>query len=657
MTRNLFPNGNPAFRQRLGAFVTALLVASTVGLHGQDNKDKDRDKKPERPAHPAPAAAPAPRPAPEPRHEVRQEPRRETPEPRREIRPEVRRETPRETRREAPEPRRESRPEVRQEIRREATPEPRREPLPTPRVEAAPHREATPGHRPVQTPESRREPTPMPRPTQQPDGRRMETPPGQRPEGLTPRRDAQPGARPGSTYDPGRTPRSTPGADRRGGTSPEVHLGPAREVVRTPKGGEIHRTSSGIIREVHTPTGAVIRHSPAGVRHVEVTRPGGRIIVANATGRAGYVQRPLVVRDHTYVQRTYIFNGVPQARIYRPWSHGGVTFHIYTPTHYYHPSFYSWGHRSWDRPVRYTWGWDRRPWYGYYGGYFSPYPTYSSPAFWLADFLIATTLETAYLAQNASYSAPPVSYSSSTALTPEVKEAIAEEVRRQIDQEKVEEAQYRRTGEPDGQPTLFSENGPKVFLVASSVFAYSGDRECPLVEGDVLQLLRTPYEDDETADVRVLSSRGGSCGKGSIVSVRLTDLQEMQNQMRATLGQGMSTLQANQGKDGLPALTADERGMVNTSYASEVRADASALEDVTQAAREANSAEQDMINQGGTDLGSPSGAATIRMGMTLAEVERAMGRPKGTVDLGKKKIYMYQDLKITFLNGRVSDVQ
>jgi hypothetical protein len=43
--------------------------------------------------------------------------------------------------------------------------------------------------------------------------------------------------------------------------------------------------------------------------------------------------------------------------------------------------------------------------------------------------------------------------------------------------------------------------------------------------------------------------------------------------------------------------------------------------------------------------------------MTLTDVERAMGRPKNTVDLGSKKIYVYKDLKITFLNGRVSDVQ
>jgi hypothetical protein len=43
--------------------------------------------------------------------------------------------------------------------------------------------------------------------------------------------------------------------------------------------------------------------------------------------------------------------------------------------------------------------------------------------------------------------------------------------------------------------------------------------------------------------------------------------------------------------------------------------------------------------------------------MSVSEVESALGRPTSTVDLGSKQIFVYRDLKITFLNGRVSDVQ
>jgi hypothetical protein len=34
-----------------------------------------------------------------------------------------------------------------------------------------------------------------------------------------------------------------------------------------------------------------------------------------------------------------------------------------------------------------------------------------------------------------------------------------------------------------------------------------------------------------------------------------------------------------------------------------------------------------------------------------------MGQPQKTVNLGPKQIYVYKDLKITFVNGKVADVQ
>jgi hypothetical protein len=35
----------------------------------------------------------------------------------------------------------------------------------------------------------------------------------------------------------------------------------------------------------------------------------------------------------------------------------------------------------------------------------------------------------------------------------------------------------------------------------------------------------------------------------------------------------------------------------------------------------------------------------------------ALGKPDKIVNLGAKQIYVYKDLKVTFLNGKVSDVQ
>ena len=43
--------------------------------------------------------------------------------------------------------------------------------------------------------------------------------------------------------------------------------------------------------------------------------------------------------------------------------------------------------------------------------------------------------------------------------------------------------------------------------------------------------------------------------------------------------------------------------------------------------------------------------------MTMDQVQGSLGQPSKVVNLGPKQIYVYKDLKVTFLNGRVVDVQ
>jgi hypothetical protein len=47
----------------------------------------------------------------------------------------------------------------------------------------------------------------------------------------------------------------------------------------------------------------------------------------------------------------------------------------------------------------------------------------------------------------------------------------------------------------------------------------------------------------------------------------------------------------------------------------------------------------------------------IEKGQTPDQVKNALGNPDKIVNLGSKQIYVYKDLKVTFLNGKVSDVQ
>ena len=59
-------------------------------------------------------------------------------------------------------------------------------------------------------------------------------------------------------------------------------------------------------------------------------------------------------------------------------------------------------------------------------------------------------------------------------------------------------------------------------------------------------------------------------------------------------------------------------------------------------------------DQGGQQQAEPQ---TIQMGMSPDQVQGALGQPSKVVNLGPKQIFVYKDLKVTFLNGKVVDVQ
>ena len=51
-----------------------------------------------------------------------------------------------------------------------------------------------------------------------------------------------------------------------------------------------------------------------------------------------------------------------------------------------------------------------------------------------------------------------------------------------------------------------------------------------------------------------------------------------------------------------------------------------------------------------------SATQTIELGQTIEQVIAAFGQPQRIVKLPTKQIYFYNDLKVTFTNGKVSDV-
>jgi len=64
--------------------------------------------------------------------------------------------------------------------------------------------------------------------------------------------------------------------------------------------------------------------------------------------------------------------------------------------------------------------------------------------------------------------------------------------------------------------------------------------------------------------------------------------------------------------------------------------------------------DQQAADQGQQQQAEPQ---TIEKGQTTDQVQAALGKPDKIVNLGTKQIYIYKDMKITFLNGKVSDVQ
>lgn len=411
-----------------------------------------------------------------------------------------------------------------------------------------------------------------------------------------------------------------------------------------------------VVRSANT----TVYRGPGGERRIVHNLPGGAIAVSNGRGH-GYVQRSVNVRGGVFVQRTYFVGGRPQARFYRPYFYGGVHFNVYAPLRFYSPRFYAWAYNPWAAPISYSWGWGGAPWFGYYGGYFAPYRSYSSPNLWLTDYLLATELQEAYqerLDAAAAASTPPPPQApgdgGQVTLTPEIKQIVADEIRRQLAQESSESQALQaapQAAAPSAEPVAtappaLAPNVQHVFIVSSVVVVSADGQQCAITQGDVLQLDPTnPYPDPTNA--KVLASKTTDCQSGKAVQIGLADLQEMQNHLRETLDKGLGELQSKQGQGNLPVIEASLRTQTPAPYAAALPAPdpnvAGELQQTAQAGTAAANA-------------APTPAAVTR-GQTIDQVVATIGQPDKKFASATKTIYFYKDFKVTFTGGKVSDVQ
>jgi hypothetical protein len=414
-----------------------------------------------------------------------------------------------------------------------------------------------------------------------------------------------------------------------------------------------------------------------GDRRISAERADHTRIVAERGGR-GYVQHPYMFRGREFAHRTYFFHGRAYDRFYARYPYRGLYLEVYSPFLYYPAGFYGWVYNPWLAPVPYAWGWGASPWYGYYGGYIVPDPVYANASLWLTDYVIALDLETEYQARmDAQLQAPaPPPAGASDAMTPEVKQAVAEEVRRQIALENAE-AQTNAQGQvPDpassGIARMLSDGASHVFVVGRDLDLVNlSGQECAVSPGDVLQLRAAPDLNATSASLLVLASKGGECGKASTVSVTLNDLQDMQNQMRETIDQGMGELQTKQGSGGLPPAPLSARGApVKAAFSDGAPApDPAVAAQIGQQIQDADKVEQETaaitpapaltaVPTAPARSSAPAGPPVeVSLGQTVDQVSALMGNPTKVFDLGGRKVYVYPDMKITFSAGKVSNIE
>lgn len=500
----------------------------------------------------------------------------------------------------------------------------------------------------------------------------------------------------GTTAGGSRAAGGAPGATHAGGSSFGGHPAPAgSHELHAANGAAVRTRADGTRSDVHDPArGMDIHHGLNGDRRVSVERADHTRIVAERGGR-GYVQHPYMFHGHEFGHRTYFDHGRAYDRFYGRYGWHGRYYDVYAPVRFYPYGFYGYAYAPWPAPVPYAWA--PAPWYGPYGFYYAYYPVYPAPAFWLADFVFAASLAAAYDAghqagaEGAALLSEPLGPSplnafadgvlgllvasakaaanSTPALSPEVKNQVADEIKLLVQQEGTEsQANAAKQDVDPGSDSvmkLLSDGHPHVFVAGGNLDLVStSGTECPISQGDVLRVAAPPAGDADSVAAAVLASKGAKeCAANTNVTIALSDLQDMHNHMRESIDDGLGELQKKQGSNGLPAAPASAGGAPTTAGFAQGAPppDASAGAQIALQAKDADSAEQEVVQNVNS---APAGAApaaggsvNISVGQSIDAVTAALGPPLRIVDLGAKKIYSYKDMKVIFMNGRVSDVQ
>jgi len=157
---------------------------------------------------------------------------------------------------------------------------------------------------------------------------------------------------------------------------------------------------------------------------------------------------------------------------------------------------------------------------------------------------------------SASAAASPTSGPNITAaaLSPEVKESIAGEVRAELAAEMEAAANSQLAAVPsDNHVPAVLDPRHRIFIVSRIVSAQASDgQECELTPGDVITRITDIPEVSLNVQVLIIASQRSDCGPGTKLAISVQELQDMHNDFREKLGSGLQLLAENHGKNGMP---------------------------------------------------------------------------------------------------------
>jgi hypothetical protein len=245
------------------------------------------------------------------------------------------------------------------------------------------------------------------------------------------------------------------------------------------------------------------------------------------------------------VRRTEIRSGNTFVRTYRPYTWGGRPYYAYQPAYAYPGWYYGYCGRPWYTPVNYQWGWMGSPWYASYGYYYSPYPTYAGPAFWLTDFVIADLLAEQYAENVAAANANAAAQANAAAAQANAQASapISDDVKEQIRLQVQAEIKAQQEQRPVTVDTVVADT-QHIFAVSEqlNVANASTQQPCALTEGDLIRLKQPVADGAPTGLATVVASKNASCAVGTDVNVSVHDLQTFENEFSARVDKGMQEM-------------------------------------------------------------------------------------------------------------------